>query len=461
MRRRRGGRLTRRPGRPGHRAPARLTALLAALTGALTLGAGPGLGAPARAQDAAPPTATTRDAAPPTVRAHGADAPDGTNYRTVVTAVTPAVPGLTVRAVEAGARLELTNRTGRTIEVLGYQGEPYLEVRPDGVYENVHSPATYRNRTLAGDTEPPASADPTVPPSWRQVAAEPVARWHDQRTYWLGTDPPAEVRADPDRPYRVRDWVVPLRDQLDPIEIRGTLEWLPPPDPLLWWAGIVLAALALAALGLIPPRPPTRSATTSGPAATTPGSAAASEPAGTGRAGPAVAATVGLAAFAVLAGVAAITFALLREVDAGATGLGVVRGLFSGQLLPVLAGAGSLVTGAYVLVRRPAGGDFGLALSGACVALFAGVVNATVLARSVAPIGWPAGWARLLVALVIAVGAGVCAAGVLRMWAAVRAGPASAADPPGADPPGADPSGADPSGAGPAGGGDGGIEAVR
>jgi hypothetical protein len=143
----------------------------------------------------------------------------------------------------------------------------------------------------------------------------------------------------------------------------------------------------------------------------------------------------------VLAGLAAITFALLREVDAGATGFGVARGLFAGQLLPVLAGAGSLVAGAYVLVRRPAGGDFGLALSGACVAIFAGVVNATVLARSVAPIGWPAGWARLLVALVIAVGAGVCAAGVLRMWAAVRAGPASAT--------------------GPAGGGHGGVEAVR
>jgi hypothetical protein len=459
----------RRSARPGHRAPTRLAALLAALAGALALGAGPGLATPAWAQDANPPVLAqdanppvpAPDANPPSVWAHGGDAPDGTNYRTAVRAVTPAVPGLTVRAVEAGARLELTNRTGRTIEVLGYQGEPYLEVRPDGVYENVNSPATYLNRTLAGDTEPPASADPTVPPNWRQVTTEPVARWHDQRTYWLGTDPPPEVRADPDRSYLVRDWVVPLRDQLAPVEIQGTLEWLPPPDPLLWWAGIVLAALALAALGLVPVAPRAGPAVTAEPRPAaapelTPAVAPERTPAAAHRTGPAAAATVGLAAFAVLAGAAAVTFALLREVDAGATGFGVVRGLLSGQLLPVLAGAGSLVTGAYVLVRRPAGGDFGLALSGACVAIFAGVVNATVLARSVAPIGWPAGWARLLVALVIAVGAGVCAAGVLRMWAAVRSGPPSAADPSGADP-----SGADPSAAGPAGGGHGGVESVR
>ena len=43
-----------------------------------------------------------------------------------MTAVSPAAAGLRVRAVEAGARLELTNHTGTTVEVLGYQNEPYL-----------------------------------------------------------------------------------------------------------------------------------------------------------------------------------------------------------------------------------------------------------------------------------------------------------------------------------------------
>src|SRR5262245_20968599 len=77
--------------------------------------------------------------------AHAADAPDATNYRTTITGLTPALPGVEVRAIEAGARLELTNTAQRTVEVLGYSNEPYLEVRPDGVYQNTNSPATYLN----------------------------------------------------------------------------------------------------------------------------------------------------------------------------------------------------------------------------------------------------------------------------------------------------------------------------
>src|SRR5687768_12885127 len=69
--------------------------------------------------------------------AHGADAPDATNYRVTITA-TPDLPGLTVTAIEAGARLQVVNDSGKTVEVLGYSGEPYVEIRPDGVYENVN-----------------------------------------------------------------------------------------------------------------------------------------------------------------------------------------------------------------------------------------------------------------------------------------------------------------------------------
>src|SRR5215475_15374745 len=74
--------------------------------------------------------------------AHGADAPDATNYRVTITAL-PALAGVEVRTIEAGARLQLTNHSGRNVEVLGYANEPYLEIRPDGVYQNYHSPATY------------------------------------------------------------------------------------------------------------------------------------------------------------------------------------------------------------------------------------------------------------------------------------------------------------------------------
>ncbi|MEU8191790.1 hypothetical protein AB0C00_31620, partial [Micromonospora carbonacea] len=166
--------------------------------------------------------------------AHGGESPDGTDYRAEVTGVAPARPGLTARVVEGGARLELVNRTGRPIEVIGYTGEPYLRVGPDGVYENSRSPATYLNRTLAGDTALPARADPAAAPDWRRVGDGPTARWHDRRARWQESAPPAAVRADPTREQRVRDWAVPLRDGVEPVEIRGTLDWVPPPDAYPW-----------------------------------------------------------------------------------------------------------------------------------------------------------------------------------------------------------------------------------
>lgn len=317
-------------------------------------------------------------------RAHGGDAPDGTNFRTDVTGV-PSMPGLAVRAVEAGARLELDNRTGRTIEVLGYDGEPYLEVRPDGVFENVHSPATYLNATLAGDTEPPATADPTLPPEWRRASAEPVARWHDHRTHWMAADPPPSVRANPDQEQRVRDWAVPLRDGVSTMEVTGTLDWIPPPTPGVWWAMALLTAAGATVLGMF------RSARS---------------------------------ALLLTAGAVAIAYAVGRELDAGASGLGgVLQGLLLGQLWPVLTALAAIAAAA--LARRPAG-DFVAALAGTCVAAFAGASNAAAFNRGVVPVPWPPFWARLAVLAVLALGAGVAVASALRMRrAAARTAPAA------------------------------------
>jgi hypothetical protein len=320
--------------------------------------------------------------------AHGGDAPDGTNYRTVVTGMTGSLPDVRVRAVEAGARLELDNRGGETVEVLGYDGEPYLEVRPDGVFENVNSPATYLNVSLAGG-DVAARADSTAPPSWRRVSDEPVARWHDHRSHWMGSAPPPEVARDPGRTHRIRDWAVPLRSGVTTVDVRGTLDWIPPPAAALWWVAAALAAAGLGALGLVPMDR---------------------------RAG-----GVALGSLAVVGGLLSIGYAVARELDAGANGVGgVLLGLLLTQVWPVLAGLATVAAGAYALARRPSA-DFGLALAGACLALFAGVPNAAVFGRGVAPVPFDPTLARLAVAAVLAIGAGLLVANALRLRAAVRA----------------------------------------
>lgn len=72
------------------------------------------------------------------------------NYRTRITSVVPASPDVTVRVIDTGSRLELTYRGTGMAVVVGYQGEPYLRVGPDGVFENARSPAAYLNRDERG-----------------------------------------------------------------------------------------------------------------------------------------------------------------------------------------------------------------------------------------------------------------------------------------------------------------------
>ncbi len=346
-------------------------------------------------------TVTTLLATAAPAAAHGADAPNGTDYRAEVTAVTPARPELRVRLVEAGARLELTNTGSEPVEVIGYSGEPYLRIGPDGVFENTRSPATYLNRTIAGDTVLPAEVDPAAAPQWRRVDGGTTARWHDQRALWREPGPPARVRVAPDREHRVRDWVVPLRAADGPVEIRGTLDWVPPPDAYTWWVAVTLGALAVGAAGLLP-------------AASAPGRRA----------------LAGLGGLLAAGGVAAVVLTVGRVLDAGAEGIGtVLAGLLTGPVWGLLTGLGAVAAGGWALTRR-AGVDFVVALAGACLALFAGVTNAAAFTRAVPPVPWSATAARVLVVLVVVAGAGALAAAVLRLHATGRAAPPAGASGP-------------------------------
>lgn len=176
----------------------------------------------------------------------GGDETPATNYRTRVLDVSPVVDGIEIRVIEAGGRLELVNNTGQEATVLGYGGEPYLRVGPEGVFENVRSPATYLNQDRYAEAPLPEEADVDAEPEWRRVDGTSVARWHDHRAHWMGgADPPA-VAQDPDAEHVViPEWEVPivLADDTE-IAVTGDLTWIPGPSPIPWF----LAAAAL--LGL-------------------------------------------------------------------------------------------------------------------------------------------------------------------------------------------------------------------
>jgi hypothetical protein len=177
-----------------------------------------------------------------------------TNYRTSVRGFQPAVPGLEARTVAPGDRLELVNRTGQEVLVLGYRLEPYLRVGPDGAFENRRSPSAYANRFATPPASTPAEFDATAAPEWRRIGDRPTVAWRDHRARWTAADPQA-VTAAPDRRHVVMpNWQVPMRLGERTLLLEGDVTWVPGPSPWPW----VLAALAALALALAAARGPRR-----------------------------------------------------------------------------------------------------------------------------------------------------------------------------------------------------------
>jgi hypothetical protein len=185
--------------------------------------------------------------------AHTISGSGPTNYDTRILSISPQVPGITVEVVEGDSRLELTNRTGSDVIVLGYSNEPYLKVGPGGVFQNRHSPATYLNRAVTANVAVPADADPKLAPDWQRISGGDRVAWHDHRTHWMGgTDPPV-VAAAPGQVHVVNpQWTVQLQQQGQTINVRGDLRWVPGPSPWPWAALAAVFALAAIVLSRLP-----------------------------------------------------------------------------------------------------------------------------------------------------------------------------------------------------------------
>jgi len=317
--------------------------------------------------------------------AHSVAGVSATNFRTTLKSVAPAVPGLEVAVVEAGSRLEVENRTGQEVVVLGYKGEPYLRIGPDGVFENKLSPATYINRSRQGGTPPEAAEKAKIGDTdWEKVSSEPLARWHDHRIHWMGNLNPPEVRNNPGERHVIKmsqddpQWAVPMRLGAQEIVAKGDLVWEPGPSPLPWFA-LILASLALVVV--IGRR-----------AAWGPGLAAVT---------------------AVLLAVDVFHILGLGLANAGTLGFRLTKSITQSPYEPLAWIIGIL---AIVWLRR--GRPDGLtlaAIAGLQIALLGGVSDISALSRSVVPFGFAAALARVAVALSAGLGFGLAAVAAMRL----------------------------------------------
>ena len=174
------------------------------------------------------------------------------NYRSEITRIAPSVPGLNLEVLEFADRLALTNHTGKTVTVYGYQGEPYARVMPDGTVEvNTSSPAYYLNQNFYGDVNVPASATPTAKAHWTVIDRTGQLEWHDHRIHWMSPAVPPQVK-DKDKRTKVFDWQVPIRVGDAPATVHGQLFWVPEEGTKTPVAAIVaLVAVVLAGIAFV------------------------------------------------------------------------------------------------------------------------------------------------------------------------------------------------------------------
>jgi hypothetical protein len=171
------------------------------------------------------------------------------NYRTNVLGISPAVPGLEVRAVDVGNQLQLVNHSGQEVVVLGYELEPYLRIGPNGVEENQRSPSTFSNRSSTAPQQVPPEFDAKAAPEWRRISSGSVATWHDHRAHWSGQADPAEVRQAPGQRHVVQpNWQVPVKIGERTAIVSGNITWVPGPSP---WPWVAVAVLLVGAVLLV------------------------------------------------------------------------------------------------------------------------------------------------------------------------------------------------------------------
>jgi hypothetical protein len=171
------------------------------------------------------------------------------DYRSNITGVTPSVPGLSLEVLEFADRLLLTNHTGKTVTVYGYQGEPYARVLANGTAEqNTRSPATYLNTSFYGNITVPASANPSAPPHWVVVDRTGQFEWHDHRIHWMSPLTPPQVK-DKSKRTLIFDWQVPIRVGAQAGAVNGQLFWTPENSHAS--TAVIVLGVAIVLLGVL------------------------------------------------------------------------------------------------------------------------------------------------------------------------------------------------------------------
>jgi hypothetical protein len=186
--------------------------------------------------------------------AHGGDAPDASNFRSDVTGVVevdadgrpvrPVTVPLVWRVEGSDALLVVEYDLDQELAVPGYDGEPYLRLSHEGVWENRNSPAAYLNDDRYAQSAVPPGVSADAEPDWVKVADGPSYGWHDHRIHWMAATLPPQVKTGPSAETVVQEWTVPFTFDGRRLAVQGRLRWIP---PKVWWPWLGAALLVTTA----------------------------------------------------------------------------------------------------------------------------------------------------------------------------------------------------------------------
>ena len=185
---------------------------------------------------------------PPGAEAHFGTGKKG--YRSRIVAVKPHEAGLELKVLYGDDQIWLDNKTGKTIVIRGYGGEPYLRFGHNGIYVNGNSPAVYLNQDRYARSTVPKSAKPTAQPKWQKLAGGELWAWHDHRIHYMSPTPPRLIQDEPRKPHHVFDWKVPATANGKLFLITGSLDYKPPPKNS-FPVGLTIVLATLIAVGMV------------------------------------------------------------------------------------------------------------------------------------------------------------------------------------------------------------------
>ena len=171
-------------------------------------------------------------------------------YRSQVLALSPPIPGVKAKVLYGDDQVLLTDRSGKTIVIRGYSGEPYLLFKDNEIYFNSNSPSQYLNADRYAKAAVPKNEKASAPPAWHRLVSGDVWAWHDHRIHWMSPIAPQMIRTAPRKRHHIFDWSVPATANGKRFLIKGSLNYVPPPKqnfPL----GLALTLGSLIGAGLI------------------------------------------------------------------------------------------------------------------------------------------------------------------------------------------------------------------